>query len=103
MHDLTKGSILRPVAARQSSIGWGPTLDLLQLMLDDADQADLVRGGEVGRGPLEQRPYALRRIQVRRLCGQSVNPQPVLVLRGEGRLVRGQADVEVIPDPDQRG
>ena len=29
-------------------------LDLLQLALDDADQAGLVGGGEVGDGPLEQ-------------------------------------------------
>jgi hypothetical protein len=32
----------------------GPVLDLLQLALDDADQAGLVGGGEAGRGPLEQ-------------------------------------------------
>jgi hypothetical protein len=32
----------------------GAVLDLLQLALDDADQAGLVGGGEVGDGPLEQ-------------------------------------------------
>jgi hypothetical protein len=37
----------------------GPVLDFLQLALDDADQAGLVGGGEVGDGPLEQRPDAL--------------------------------------------
>jgi hypothetical protein len=33
----------------------GPVLDLLQLVLDDSDQAGLVGGGggEVGDGPLE--------------------------------------------------
>ena len=81
----------------------GPVLDLLQLALDDADQAVQVGGGEVGHGPLEQRPDALRRIQVRRVRGQPVDPQPGLVLRGELRQFRGQVDVEVIPDPDQRG
>src|SRR6185437_6715144 len=39
----------------------GPVLDLLQLALDDADQAVQVGGGEVGHGPLEQRPDALSR------------------------------------------
>jgi hypothetical protein len=37
----------------------GPVLDLLELALDDADQAGLVGGGVVGHGPLEQRPDAL--------------------------------------------
>src|SRR5437879_5311680 len=37
----------------------GPVLDLLQLALDDADQAVQVGGGEVGHRPLEQRPDAL--------------------------------------------
>jgi hypothetical protein len=32
----------------------GPVLDLLELALDDADQAGLAGGGEVGDGPLEQ-------------------------------------------------
>ena len=36
----------------------GPVLDLLQLALDDPDQAVHVGGGEVGHGPLEQRPDA---------------------------------------------
>jgi len=36
----------------------GPVLDLLQLALDDPDQAAQVGGGEVGYGPLEQRPDA---------------------------------------------
>src|SRR5262249_53507351 len=36
-------------------------LDLLQLALDDADQAVQVGGGEVGHGPLEQRPDAFSR------------------------------------------
>src|SRR2546430_4497302 len=31
-----------------------PVLELLQLALDDADQAVQVGGGEVGHGPLEQ-------------------------------------------------
>ena len=31
----------------------GPVLDLLQLALDDADQARHVRGGEVGDRPLK--------------------------------------------------
>jgi len=39
----------------------GPVLDLLELALDDADQGVHVGGGEVGHGPLEQRPDALRR------------------------------------------
>src|SRR5215469_849669 len=39
----------------------GPVLDLLQLALDDADQAVQVGGGEVDHGPLEQRPDALSR------------------------------------------
>ena len=81
----------------------GPVLDLLQLALDDADQAVQVGGGEVDHGPLEQRPDALRRIHVRRVRGQPVHPQPGLVLLGEVRQFRGQVDVEVIPDPDQRG
>jgi hypothetical protein len=33
-------------------------LDLFELALDDADQADLVGSGEVGDGALEQRPLA---------------------------------------------
>jgi len=39
----------------------GPALGLRQLALDDADQAVQVGGGEVGHGPLEQRPDALSR------------------------------------------
>src|SRR5512142_2677342 len=42
----------------------GPVLDLLQLALDDADQAGLVGGGEVGDGALEQRPDALSRFVI---------------------------------------
>src|SRR6266567_4749330 len=42
----------------------GPVLDLLQLALDDADQAVQVGGGEVGHGPLEQRPDALSRFVI---------------------------------------
>ena len=80
----------------------GPVLDLLQLALDDADQAVQVGGGEVGHGPLEQRPDALGGIKVRRVGGQPVDPQPGLVLRGEVRQFRGEVDVEVIPAPDQR-
>src|SRR6266849_6323164 len=34
----------------------GPVLDLLQLALDDADQAVQAGRGEVDHGPLEQRP-----------------------------------------------
>ena len=60
---------------------------------------------------MEQETYAARTeandisagIQVRRVRGQPVDPQPVLVLRGEVRQLRGQVDVEVIPEPDQRG
>jgi len=37
-----------------------PVLDLLQLALDDADQAVQAGGGEVGHRALEQRPDALR-------------------------------------------
>jgi hypothetical protein len=37
----------------------GPVLDLLQLAFDDVDQAVQIGGGEVGHGPLEQRPDAL--------------------------------------------
>jgi hypothetical protein len=48
----------------------GPVLDLLQLALDDADQAVHVGDGEVGDGPLEQRPDALGGIEVRRVRGQ---------------------------------
>ena len=48
----------------------GPVLDFLQPALDDADQAVQVGGGEVGHGPLEQRPDALRRIKIRRVRGQ---------------------------------
>src|SRR6266566_8127195 len=81
----------------------GPVLDLLQLALDDPDQAVQVGGGEVGHGPLEQRPDALRRIKVWRVRGQPVYPQPGFVLRGERRQFRGEVDVEVIPDPDHRG
>jgi hypothetical protein len=81
----------------------GPVLDLLELALDDADQAVQVGGGEVGDGPLEQRPVALRRVEVRRVGGQPVDAQPGLVLLGEVRQVRGEVDVEVVPDPDQRG
>jgi hypothetical protein len=55
-----------------------PVLDLLQLALDDADQAVQVGGGEAGHGPLEQRPDALRGIKVRRVRGQPVDPQPCL-------------------------
>jgi hypothetical protein len=40
-----------------------PVLDLLQLALDDADQAVQVGGDEAGYGPLEQRPDALGRIR----------------------------------------
>ena len=61
----------------------GPVLDLLQLALDDSDQAVQVGGGEVGDGPLEQRPDALRRIKVRRISGQPVDPQPGRVLRAK--------------------
>ena len=39
-------------------------------------------------------------IQVRRVRGQPVDPQPGLVFRGEIRQLRRQVDVEVIPDPD---
>ena len=42
----------------------GPVLDLLQLALDDADQAVQVGGGEVGDGPLEQRPDAFSRFVI---------------------------------------
>ena len=52
--------MVRPVAARQPSIRWG-RYGLRQLALDDADQAVQVGGGEVGHGPLEQRPDALSR------------------------------------------
>jgi hypothetical protein len=38
----------------------GPVLDF-QLALDEADQAVQVGGGEVGDGPLEQRPDTLSR------------------------------------------
>jgi hypothetical protein len=81
----------------------GPVLDLLQLALDDPDQAVHVGGGEVGDGPLEQRPDALGGIEVRRAGGQPVNAQPGRVLLGEVRELGCQVDVEVIPDPDQRG
>jgi hypothetical protein len=75
----------------------GPVLDFLQLALDDADQAVQVGGGEVGDGPLEQRPDALRGIKVWRVRGQPVDPQPGLILLGEVRQLRGEMDVEVIP------
>ena len=75
----------------------GPVLDLLQLALDDTDQAVQVSGGEVGDGPLEQRPDRLGRVEVRRVGGQPVDPQPCGVLLGEVREFRGQVDVEVIP------
>src|SRR6266852_3189523 len=81
----------------------GPVLDLLQLALDDADQAVQVGGGEVDHGPLEQRPDALRGIKVRRVSRQPVHPQPGPVLLSEVRKLRGEVDVEVIPAPDQRG
>src|SRR6266576_730619 len=81
----------------------GPVLDLLQLALDDADQAVQVGGGEVGHGPIEQRPDTLGRIKIWRVRGQPVDPQPGLILLGEGRQLGRQVDVEVIPDPDQRG
>src|SRR6185312_2140906 len=68
---------------------------------DDADQAGHVSGGEIDHGPLEQRPDALRWIHVRRVRGQPVHPQPGLILCCEARQLRGQVDVEVIPDPDQ--
>src|SRR5579859_3553786 len=80
----------------------GPVLDLLQLALDDADQAGHVGGGEVGDGPLEQRPDALGGIQFGRIGGQPVNPQPVAVLRDEVRQLRREMDVEVIPAPHHR-
>src|SRR5260221_461697 len=80
----------------------GPVLDLLQLALDDADQAVQVGGGEVGHGPLEQRPDALGGIKVRRVRGQPADAQPFVVFRGEVRQFRGQVDVEVIPAPHQR-
>src|SRR5712691_6794965 len=44
----------------------GPVLDLLQLALDDADQAVQVGGGEVGHGPLDtvrQRPFPQLELQ----------------------------------------
>jgi hypothetical protein len=41
----------------------GPVLDL-ELALDDPDQAVQVSGGEVGDGPLEQRPDALSRFVI---------------------------------------
>src|SRR6516225_6213508 len=81
----------------------GPVLDLLQLALDDADQPGLVGGGEVGHGPLHQRPDALHRVKVRRVRGQPVDPQPGPVLLREVRQIRGQVDVEVVPAPDHRG
>src|SRR5258708_5587597 len=80
----------------------GPVLDLLQLALDDADQAVQVGGGEVGHGPLEQRPDALGGIKVRRVRGRPADAQPLVVFRGEVRQFRGQVDVEVIPAPHQR-
>ena len=42
----------------------GPVLDFLQFALDDADQAVHVGGGEVGDGPLEQRPDAFSRFVI---------------------------------------
>ena len=42
----------------------GPVLDLLELALDDADQAVQVGGGEVGDGPLEDGPDALSRFAI---------------------------------------
>ena len=74
-----------------------PVLDLLQLALDDADQAVHVGGGEVDHGPLQQRPDALGGIKVRCVSGQPVDAQPFLVLGGEVRQVRCQVDVEIIP------
>src|SRR5216683_5738553 len=79
----------------------GPVLDLLQLALDDADQAVQVGGGEVDHGPLEQRPDPFCGIKVRRIRRQPVNPQPCLVLLSEVRQPRRQVDVEVIPAPHQ--
>jgi hypothetical protein len=72
----------------------GPVLNLLHFALDDADQAVEVGGGEVGDGPLEQRPDPFGRIEVRRVRGQPVDPQPGFVLRGEVRQLRGQVDVK---------
>ena len=80
----------------------GPVLDLLQLALDDADQAVHVGGGEVGDSPLEQRPDALGRVEAGRVGGQPVDAQPFLVRGGEVRQFRRQVDVEVIPAPPQR-
>ena len=34
-------------------------------------------------------------LRFRRVSGQPVNPQPCLILRGAGRQLRGQVDVEV--------
>ena len=42
----------------------GPVLDLLQLALDDPDQAVQVGGDEVGDGPLKQRPDAFSRFVI---------------------------------------
>ncbi len=78
----------------------GPVLDLLQLALDDSDQAVHVGGGEVGDGPLEQRPDALGGIEVRRVGGQPVNAQPLLC---EVRELGRQVDVEVIPSTTPAG
>jgi hypothetical protein len=44
----------------------------------------------------------LRRIHVRRVRGKP-DAQPGLVLLGKLGQFRGQVDVEVVPDPDQRG
>jgi hypothetical protein len=70
-----------------------PVLDLLQLALDDPDQAVQVGSGEVGDGALEQRPDVLGGIQVRRISGQPVNAQPGSVLLGDVREFRGEVDV----------
>ena len=58
----------------------GAVLDLLELALDDADQAVQVGRGEVDDGPLEQRPDALDRFATvhasldRRVANRRLSP-----------------------------
>src|SRR5229473_582033 len=80
-----------------------PVLDLLQLALDDADQAVQVSGGEVDHGPLQQRPDALCRVELgrggagARRAAASRAAQAREDDQGLGALVVGAAEPGALP------
>jgi hypothetical protein len=81
----------------------GPVLELLELAFDDADQAVQVAAAKLAMDRLVSDKMPSTGLMSGVYAGQPVDPQPGLILLGEVRQLRRQVNVEVIPDPDQRG